>query len=139
MTEMIFDRQQDAHIVFGYGTVNIPIYTKPGALRHKPSSRTQLICRWHRRVQGRLTCTWTEIPSMLHDGHDAQLPISLEPPLPDPDAPWSQAVGSNDRNTDTTRSRIGSWQQRWRPRSFAIPLAFETAAARTGCGAFYDN
>jgi hypothetical protein len=72
MTEMIFDRQQDAHIVFGDGTVNIPIYTKPGALRHKPSSRTQLICRC--RVQGPLTCVWTEIPSTPRDPCDFRLP-----------------------------------------------------------------
>jgi hypothetical protein len=74
MTQMIFDRQQDAQIGFGDGTVNIPIYTTPGALRHKPSSRTQLICRWHRRVQGPLTCVWTEVPSTPRDPRDFRLP-----------------------------------------------------------------
>jgi hypothetical protein len=74
MTEMIFDPRHDAHIGFGDGAVNSPISTKPGALRHKPSSRTQLICRWRGSVQGRLTCTWAEVPPMLRDERDAQLP-----------------------------------------------------------------
>ena len=58
MTDTIIDQQHDARIGFGEGT-DIPISAKLAALRHKLSSRTQLISRWHRSAQGPLA--WTNI------------------------------------------------------------------------------
>ena len=78
MTDMIIDQQRDACIDFGEGRVNTPISAKRAAPHRKPSSRTQLICRWHRSVQGPMTCTWTEVPSMLRDERNARLPDSAD-------------------------------------------------------------
>jgi hypothetical protein len=73
MTDVTFDQLHNARIGFGEGT-DTRISAKPAALRHKPSSRTQLICRWHRSAQGPLTCVWTEAPSTPLDARDVQLP-----------------------------------------------------------------
>jgi hypothetical protein len=72
MTDVTFDQQHNVRIGFGEGT-DTPVSAKPAALRHKPSSRTQLICRWHRSAQGPLTCVWTEAPSTPLDARDVQL------------------------------------------------------------------
>jgi hypothetical protein len=73
MTDVTFDQQNDARIGFGEGA-DTPMSAKPAALRHKPSSRTQLICRWHRSARGPLTCTWTKVPSTPLGARDVQLP-----------------------------------------------------------------
>ena len=73
MTDTIIGQQHNAWIDFCEGTDTL-ISAKPAALRHKSSSRTQLICRLHRSAQGPLTCVWTEAPSTPLDASDVQLP-----------------------------------------------------------------
>jgi hypothetical protein len=74
MTNIVFDQQHEARIAFGEGIFNTQSSSMDPAFHHRPSSGTQLVCRWLRTTDGPLTCLWTEIPSTLRDPCDFRLP-----------------------------------------------------------------